>query len=713
MATAFVEQTILSGKPKLWPKPKRAKLRDVEIFSTGEHKGKVYTKSDLDDMVNNFRKFSGPGEGPRHDPPAVIGHEEDQQRLKEHAIHAGGGDQSRTDIPAAGWPKNVRRKGNKLVCDIAHVHPKAADWIANGNYKKVSMEVYEEPPEGMPFKGKAIRRVSFLGGEVPHVKDLAGVPYPEVEAFSEEDEYDLAARHIRFRISEIRSLPDGTVAVFSEVDPMNRDEMLKALEAKGIDRATLEGMDDKQLAACCKAGEGGTAKSEMAESDQLTPEMISQSKSPEEGMKVFKECVTKYIEGWKKKYSEMFGEDMPVQTVDAEDGGAHTEDELEDEESPDDLHEGGDHEDGESTVDDDGEKKDEAQAETAFGEDDDDDEEEAPAGDQDTDAEDATEPEETEQEEGDEDDLKDDDLQDEVGDDDEEDDDEEDEEFAEGERGLKILHDYHKKAVRASDKANKTGSAEDHERAWFDRDMAKHVIGEHARKLPAGHKDAAKLKSVANIHGQHADYHWNEKDAAQKRNPSNGWSSAAGKYSEYSESSIARIVATEVRKALRPVVSKFSESDSRQVDDFLDRMNHAGRISPSELDTASGVFTLRQQLLSLDDTAPVGKFKEGSGSGRVREMTARQAMMEEIRQRPQRFNEKTKVYKDGVVETFSEADLEVSRVSKFAESISGELAKLGETPEKFVETYKSSDSKQRAEMMILLKRSAAEKGLPI
>ena len=63
-------------------------LKGVDIFAAGTHRGKTYTPADLDQMVDNFNKFSkGSKPGvrvplaiPRLMPgaPAVLGHEEEQ-----------------------------------------------------------------------------------------------------------------------------------------------------------------------------------------------------------------------------------------------------------------------------------------------------------------------------------------------------------------------------------------------------------------------------------------------------------------------------------------------------------------------------------------------------------------------------------------------------------------------------------------------------------
>ena len=176
---------------------KKYSLRNVEIFSTGEHRDKAYTEADLDDMVRNFGAKTG-GKVAFH-VPSVIGHDEDGKWLQD------------TGLPAAGWVSNPRNIKGKLVVDIDDIPPQIARLLKGKAYRTVSAEVYDSPPKGHPGKGKMLRRVAFLGGEIPQVKNLSELPdVEESEAFSEEQ-----IRTLRLN----RIVPSGgnRYAVFSEV----------------------------------------------------------------------------------------------------------------------------------------------------------------------------------------------------------------------------------------------------------------------------------------------------------------------------------------------------------------------------------------------------------------------------------------------------------------------------------------------------------------
>jgi len=273
-------------KPTPWPKPKLGILRNVELFDAGSadtHKGENYTDEDLTSIVNNFKRFSGDGPGPRVNPPCVIGHEEDQDWLRN------------TGLPAAGWPTNLRKVGRKLVGDLTDLPADIADAIAKGAYRYVSAEIYDTPPSGVPAKGKMLRRVAFLGGELPHLKTLKRLPHPEMK-FSE---YDIEARPVHLRLLTYDRQSDGTFLAFSEV-AMDRDQLIQMLTAKGMDKAILDGLDDNQLQAISKLAGSGEPDAVMAGKDKAT------------AFSDFIANCRKHAEA----YKTIFGEDMPMEITD-------------------------------------------------------------------------------------------------------------------------------------------------------------------------------------------------------------------------------------------------------------------------------------------------------------------------------------------------------------------------------------------------------------
>lgn len=218
------------------------RLRAVDVFAAGVHRDKKYTDQDLDEMAANFNRFSA-GAQPLVRVPAVLGHEETQEFL------------DRSDLPAAAWAQRVWREGKsdpatnrfaKLKADFGEVPPKVARLIRNHAYRTVSAEVYDEPPEGVPGRGKMLRRVAFLGGEIPQIKSLDDIPQPDEHAD------DAPYMPVTLKFSEITSRPGaGYHTIFAEVTPMDPQEMMKKLAEYGYDTSVFGDNPPPALLAEC------------------------------------------------------------------------------------------------------------------------------------------------------------------------------------------------------------------------------------------------------------------------------------------------------------------------------------------------------------------------------------------------------------------------------------------------------------------------------
>ncbi len=193
-------------------------IKNVEAFSVGEKRGRKYTPEDLKDIVENFHKY-GKGQRPGFDVPAVLGHEETQEGQQKFLENTG--------IPAAGWIRDARQDGKKLYLDM-EASPQLHKAIRDGRYGPVSIEIYDKPPEGLPgAKGKMMRRLAMLGGEIPQDKNLA-----RMSAYSERL---LLTTHLRDCIAH-----DGYVTCFSEVAMPSHEEMVAKLAEHGFDPEALK-----------------------------------------------------------------------------------------------------------------------------------------------------------------------------------------------------------------------------------------------------------------------------------------------------------------------------------------------------------------------------------------------------------------------------------------------------------------------------------------
>lgn len=219
-------------------------LHNVELFASGEYRGKPYTPADIEEIFRNCHRLGPKGRG-LLDPPAVRGHEEDSAAPE------------RTDIPADGWvdptsvrldwKTNPRTRGRQRVIlgTITDVPADMARLIRERRYRKLSAEIYDDfaDDDGTRY-GKALRRVAYLGGEVPQVKGLADLPMPQ-----------------KFGESFVRLVPgiavktgSGTWVCHSEVYAMDRAQMIAAIQAAmpGLMPATLQDMSDDKLADLAK-----------------------------------------------------------------------------------------------------------------------------------------------------------------------------------------------------------------------------------------------------------------------------------------------------------------------------------------------------------------------------------------------------------------------------------------------------------------------------
>lgn len=219
----------------------------TEIFRAGVRRGEPYSESDLDDIIHNFRRFRQ-----QLTPPSVIGHSEDQSWLED------------TGLPSVGKVADLRRRGPVLEARFARMPPLMRRLIAVGAYDKVSAEIYHEdsPPEGIPAKGKMLRRVAFLGGELPQVKGLK-----DIAALWEQP--DQPGKDVKRRTSlsysERFHLPDGTWAVFSEVRTMADQSGVEAIAVAAIQETFpglppefIDSLTPDQMSMLAPAIGGGT-----------------------------------------------------------------------------------------------------------------------------------------------------------------------------------------------------------------------------------------------------------------------------------------------------------------------------------------------------------------------------------------------------------------------------------------------------------------------
>ena len=117
------------------------------IFRAGTHTDsgghtRTFTREDLDKVVDSYDPQT-------HEAPLVIGH-------------------PRSDSPAYGWVKKVKRVGDVLLASFDKVAKEVAEAVAAGRYKKKSISLYPDD---------SLRHVGLLGAVPPAVKGLGDVAF--------------------------------------------------------------------------------------------------------------------------------------------------------------------------------------------------------------------------------------------------------------------------------------------------------------------------------------------------------------------------------------------------------------------------------------------------------------------------------------------------------------------------------------------------------
>ena len=134
-------------------------IKDIHIFSPGVQTSaqgvtREFTKDDLKQVAESYTPDI-------HEAPIRVGHEDNDK------------------VPAWGWVKGVKMKGDDLVAEV-EFSPLMEDYIQNGLYKKVSASFYSPESKINPEPGKwSLRHVAMLGAQPPAVKGLKGFAYSE------------------------------------------------------------------------------------------------------------------------------------------------------------------------------------------------------------------------------------------------------------------------------------------------------------------------------------------------------------------------------------------------------------------------------------------------------------------------------------------------------------------------------------------------------
>jgi hypothetical protein len=174
------------------------------IFKTGKHTSnsgetKEYTTEDLDRMVSKFESGKV---------PIVVGH-------------------PKTNDPAWGWIKSIRRVGDTLYAEAENVIDEFAEMVNKKMFPNRSIAIN---PDG------SLRHVGFLGAVPPAVKGLGEVSFNgdvdsiEIKAFNEPDIMEKLVENL----NELESLKNEAKIKEREAKAKEFSDFIEKCENEGI-----------------------------------------------------------------------------------------------------------------------------------------------------------------------------------------------------------------------------------------------------------------------------------------------------------------------------------------------------------------------------------------------------------------------------------------------------------------------------------------------
>ena len=281
-------------------------IKEVHIFKAGTQTSAQGVTREF--TVNDLKQIADSYQPDVHEAPIRIGHEDNDK------------------VPAWGWVKDVKVKGDELFAEV-DFSPLAADYIKNGLYKKVSASFYSPESKINPEPGKwSLRHVALLGAQPPAVKGLKGFAYEEGadgvhdfavaisltpdDVFDEELgptlKRDLGPLELlKEKLDEARS--QMTAEELSAQQQTEAPEVEETAPAEGEYAESMDGMKMKKKAV--KGGKMGT-EGESEEDDENDDEVMSKEmadKDLPEPLK--KQAAKKKAEATGKSMDEAMAED--------------------------------------------------------------------------------------------------------------------------------------------------------------------------------------------------------------------------------------------------------------------------------------------------------------------------------------------------------------------------------------------------------------------
>ncbi len=126
-------------------------MKYFEVFKAGNYPQGKFTKAEVEELAKNY------------DPsfceaPITLDHEQKG--------------------PAYGWVENLKEEGGVLKATFKDLSDDLKEFVNQGKYKKISIEIYRELEGKKPY----LKAVSFLGASIPQVKGMKAVEFKDGES---------------------------------------------------------------------------------------------------------------------------------------------------------------------------------------------------------------------------------------------------------------------------------------------------------------------------------------------------------------------------------------------------------------------------------------------------------------------------------------------------------------------------------------------------
>jgi len=185
-----------------------SEIKNIPIFEIGQIYSADFTVNDLLKLVENFNILKNYHEVPI----GVFGHDENQKMLEAEGL------------PAAGWITNLVVRGKRLYADIVDIPKKVYELLQKNAYKHISAEIYRNFKYGDNKKdiGPVLRRVAFLGYDIPKIKGLDSI----LANYSENtNDINSASSAVHIEMS------NDLITFFSEVKNMSLLQKFKCISS--------------------------------------------------------------------------------------------------------------------------------------------------------------------------------------------------------------------------------------------------------------------------------------------------------------------------------------------------------------------------------------------------------------------------------------------------------------------------------------------------